>query len=69
MTGDDYRSTTRLVTKGRTPRRTRYTVNPDSLFRHRGQARLRVGPFLDMLAAVDDNPTPAPEPDDEIQPG
>jgi DNA-binding MarR family transcriptional regulator len=38
----------------RAGRRTRYTVNRDSLFRHSAQEGLRVGPFLDLLAADDD---------------
>jgi hypothetical protein len=37
----------------RVGRRTRYTVNPDSLFRHPAQDGHRVGPFLDLLAAYD----------------
>ena len=39
------------LTRTRTGRRTRYTVNRDSLFRHPAQEGLRVGPFLDLLAA------------------
>lgn len=38
------------LTRTRTGRRTVYTVNPDSLFRHSAQEGLRVGPFLDLLA-------------------
>jgi hypothetical protein len=38
------------LTRTRTGRRTIYTVNPDSLFRHSAQEGLRVGPFLDLLA-------------------
>ena len=34
------------LTRTRTGRRTRYTVNPDSPFRHPAQDGLRVGPFL-----------------------
>ena len=41
------------VTRGRIGRRNRYTVNPDSLFRHSAQEGLRVGPLLDLLAAGD----------------
>jgi DNA-binding transcriptional ArsR family regulator len=37
------------LAKDRVGRRNRYTVNPDSSFRHSGQAGLHVGPFLDML--------------------
>jgi len=43
------------LTRGRTGRRNRYTVNPDSLFRHSAQEGLRVGPFLDLLAAADES--------------
>jgi hypothetical protein len=42
------------LTRARVGRRTRYTVNPDSLFRHRAQDGHRVGPFLDLLAAYGD---------------
>jgi len=42
------------LTRGRIGRRNRYTVNPDSLFRHSAQEGLRVGPFLDLLAAAGD---------------
>jgi len=41
------------LTRGRIGRRNRYTVNPDSFFRHSAQEGLRVGPLLDMLAAAD----------------
>jgi len=41
------------LTRTRAGRRTRYTVNPDSLFRHSAQEGLRVGPFLDLLAGAD----------------
>ena len=40
------------ITRTRVGRRTRYTVNPDSPFRHQAQAGLRVGPFLDVLTAM-----------------
>jgi DNA-binding IclR family transcriptional regulator len=43
------------LTRGRIGRRNRYTVNPDSLFRHSAQEGLRVGPLLDLLAAAGDN--------------
>ncbi|MGH3255746.1 MAG: MarR family transcriptional regulator [Streptosporangiaceae bacterium] len=43
------------LTRTRTGRRTVYTVNPDSLFRHSAQEGLRVGPFLDLLAADEDH--------------
>lgn len=42
------------LTRGRIGRRNRYTVNPDSWFRHSAQEGLRVGPFLDLLAAAGD---------------
>ena len=44
------------LTRTRTGRRTRYTVNRDRLFRHTAQEGHRVGPFLDLLAA-DGDPT------------
>ena len=37
------------LTRSRTGRRTRYTVNPDSQFRHSAQKGLRVGPLLALL--------------------
>jgi DNA-binding IclR family transcriptional regulator len=43
------------VTRHRIGRRTRYTVNPDSLFRHPAQEGHRVGPFLALLAAAGEN--------------
>jgi DNA-binding transcriptional ArsR family regulator len=48
------------LTRSRTGRRTRYTVNHDSLFRHGAQEGLRVGPLLDLLAVT----YPAPDPED-----
>ena len=39
------------LTRTRTGRRVRYTVNRDSLFRHSAQEGHRVGPLLDLLAA------------------
>jgi DNA-binding MarR family transcriptional regulator len=39
------------LTRARHGRRTKYTVNRDSLFRHSAQEGLRVGPLLDLLAA------------------
>jgi hypothetical protein len=42
------------LTRGRIGRRNRYTINPDSLFRHSAQEGLRVGPLLDLLAAAGD---------------
>ena len=51
------------LTRTRTGRRTRYTVNPDSSFRHPAQQGLRVGPFLAVLAASSDAaPGPAASP-------
>jgi len=47
------------LTRTRTGRRTRYTVNPDSSFRHPAQEGLRIGPFLTVLAA---EPGPAAAP-------
>ena len=41
------------ITRTRNGRRTVYTVNKDSLFRHSAQEGLRVGPFLDLLATAD----------------
>jgi MarR family len=48
------------LTRTRTGRRTRYTVNPDRPFRHPAQDGLRVGPFLAVLAASGDAAEPAP---------
>ena len=48
------------LTRTRTGRRTRYTVNPDSSFRHPAQEGLRIGPFLAVLAASGDAAEPAP---------
>ena len=49
------------LTRARVGRRTRYTVNPDSPFRHAAQEGLRVGPFLDQLTAMADVDQPGPE--------
>jgi DNA-binding Lrp family transcriptional regulator len=38
------------ITRTRTGRRTRYTVNTDSVFRHPAQEGHRIGPFLHLLA-------------------
>jgi DNA-binding Lrp family transcriptional regulator len=43
------------ITRTRTGRRTLYTVNPDSLFRHPAQRGLQVGPFLALLAEIRDD--------------
>ena len=48
----------------RTGRRTRYSVNHDSLFRHPAQEGHRVGPFLTLFAASE-NARTVPEPDDD----
>jgi MarR family len=49
------------ITRHRMGRRTRYTVNPDSLFRHPAQEGLRVGPFLALLAVAEDNAKAGPD--------
>src|SRR6201982_1222661 len=43
------------ITRTRTGRRVRYTVNHDSMFRHPAQEGHRVGPFLALLATARDN--------------
>jgi len=48
------------LTRTRTGRRTRYTVNHDSSFRHPAQKGLQVGPFLAVLAASGDAAEPGP---------
>jgi hypothetical protein len=48
------------LTRTRVGRRTRYTLKPDSSFRHRAQAGLRVGPMLDLLTAMAGTDTPSP---------
>ena len=48
------------LTRSRTGRRTLYTVNPDSQFRHSAQKGLRVGPLLTLLTAMGDTDTPEP---------
>jgi len=52
------------LTRTRAGRRTKYTVNHDSLFRHPAQEGQRVGPFLSLLAAADQDARTTPEPDD-----
>ena len=42
------------LTRSRVGRRTRYTVDPDSPFRHSAQQGLRVGPMLEQLTAMAD---------------
>jgi hypothetical protein len=51
---------TGYLTRTRIGRRTRYTVNPDSQFRHSAQQGLRVGPLLALLTAMSDADTPGP---------
>ena len=46
------------LTRTRDGRRNRYTINSDSLFRHPAQEGHRVGPFLALLAAGGEGPTP-----------
>jgi len=48
------------LTRTRTGRRTRYSVNPDRPFRHQAQEGLRVGPFLDVLTEMAAAGPPAP---------
>jgi DNA-binding MarR family transcriptional regulator len=43
------------ITRTRTGRRVRYTVNHDGLFRHPAQEGHRVGPFLALLATAKDS--------------
>ena len=45
------------LTRTRNGRRTIYTVNHDSLFRHSAQEGLRVGPLLDLLSEAEDRTT------------
>jgi hypothetical protein len=49
------------ITRTRTGRRTRYAVNRDHMFRHTSQEGLRVGPFLDVLAASSNPTTTGPD--------
>jgi hypothetical protein len=46
------------ITRTRTGRRVQYTVNSDSVFRHPAQEGLRVGPFLQLLAAAGNTDMP-----------
>ena len=46
------------IIRTRTGRRTHYTVNPDSQFRHSAQKGLRVGPLLSLLTAMGDADIP-----------
>jgi len=54
------------LTRTRVGRRTRYTVNPDSPFRHSAQDGHLVGPLLALLTKPDDvaGGTPVDTPDD-----
>ena len=52
------------ITRTRVGRRTRYTINRDSLFRHPAQEGHRVGPFLALLATAGSGITSG-GPDDE----
>jgi DNA-binding MarR family transcriptional regulator len=45
------------VTRTRVGRRTHYSVNPYSSFRHAAQEGLQVGPFLALLATTGDGTT------------
>jgi hypothetical protein len=56
------------ITRTRTGRRTRYTVNPDSLFRHPAQDGHRIGPFLALLGASGHAPGGEPGPSDLASP-
>jgi DNA-binding MarR family transcriptional regulator len=49
------------ITRTRTGRRVRYTVNRDSLFRHPAQEGHRVGPFLALLAPASDDTAAVPQ--------
>src|ERR1700726_3139092 len=50
------------LTRTRTGRRTRYTVNHNSVFRHPAQEGHRIGPFLSLLAVADEDArTPGPD--------
>jgi hypothetical protein len=50
------------LTRARAGRRTRYTINHDSVFRHPAQDGHRIGPFLSLLAASgEDARTPGPD--------
>ena len=53
------------ITRTRSGRRTQYTVNRDSLFRHPAQEGHRIGPFLALLSTAGDTSEPTPGPDGE----
>ena len=46
------------LTRTRIGRRNRYTVNPDSPFRHRNEDGLPVGPLLNLLTSMADGEAP-----------
>ena len=56
------------ITRTRVGRRTQYTVNPDSPFRHPAQDGLQVGPFLGVLTALADTDNTKPPPSPPKQP-
>lgn len=45
------------IARTRAGRRTRYTVNADSMFRHPAQGGHQIGPFLNLMAAGTDGTT------------
>src|SRR5689334_4530822 len=49
------------ITRTRIGRPTRYTVNPNSFFRHSAQEGHRVGPLLDLLASTEGDTTSGTE--------
>jgi DNA-binding IclR family transcriptional regulator len=49
------------ITRTRVGRRTRYSVNPHSMFRHPAQEGHEVGPLLDLLARTADDASAEPE--------
>src|SRR6201996_1414437 len=57
------------LTRTRVGRRTRYTINPDSPFRHQAQDGLRIGPLLDQLTETADAGTPGPQTARHQRPG
>ena len=46
------------LTRTRSGRRTRYTVNRDSVFRHPAQEGHQIGPFLSLLATAGEDARP-----------
>jgi hypothetical protein len=57
------------IIRTRTGRRNRYTVNPDSVFRHPAQEGHRVGPFLRLLATAKSAHWPEPGADSDHRSG